>query len=175
MKRWIGFLFLALPIAGLAGLWWQADDQSRRGVDWDIPIAGNDPRDLLRGHYIQFRYDWPGMDEEEVDFFEGACLIGSPPQIERVIPLSQQPDCEHVLLADFSSVHGRNDLRRGRLYVDQTLAGELESQLFDQESTAIVKGRLRSDGRLIPQDISFVPVVVEEEQPTSPPIIISED
>ncbi|MEO0699811.1 MAG: GDYXXLXY domain-containing protein, partial [Pseudomonadota bacterium] len=53
-------LFLvALPFAGLAALWWQSDTLSRQGTDWEVEIEGYDPRDLLRGHYVEFQYAWP--------------------------------------------------------------------------------------------------------------------
>lgn len=30
----------------------------RNGILWQVAITGYDPRDLLSGHYLQFRYDW---------------------------------------------------------------------------------------------------------------------
>ena len=55
---------LALPLLGLGGMWLQADRLSRQGTEWDVPIRGYDPRDLLQGHYVQFQYDWPGTDRK---------------------------------------------------------------------------------------------------------------
>ena len=66
MMRIANYLTLVLPILGLGGLWGWSDFKAEQGTDWLVPIAGYDPRDLLRGHYIQYSYDWPGIDEEEL-------------------------------------------------------------------------------------------------------------
>ena len=50
---------LALPLIVLASTWWTTARAAREGQDWLIPITGYDPRDLLRGHFVQYRYDWP--------------------------------------------------------------------------------------------------------------------
>ena len=65
----------ALPLAGLAALWGWSDHLSRQGTDWLVPVAGYDPRDLLRGHYVQFAYDWPGLEDAPVN---GEVLFANP-------------------------------------------------------------------------------------------------
>jgi hypothetical protein len=52
---------LAWPLLGLAALWGWTEVRSRQGTEWLVPVAGYDPRDLLRGHYVLFQYDWPGL------------------------------------------------------------------------------------------------------------------
>ena len=58
---------LVVPLAGLAALWAQSETLSREGTDWEVPVQGYDPRDLLRGHYVEFQYDWPVRREEGED------------------------------------------------------------------------------------------------------------
>ena len=72
---------IILPVVGLAGLWGWSDYQSRQGTEWEVPIQGYDPRDLLRGHYVEFTYDWPGSDDWAADAVIPleACLEGTPP------------------------------------------------------------------------------------------------
>ncbi len=49
---------LALPTLALAAsaswhLW-----RLSNATEWRIPVTGYDPRDLLAGHYVRFRYAW---------------------------------------------------------------------------------------------------------------------
>jgi uncharacterized membrane-anchored protein len=48
---------LLLPIMALAYSWIATCRLAQQGQEWLIPIRGYDPRDLLRGHYIQYQYD----------------------------------------------------------------------------------------------------------------------
>jgi len=171
------FLML-LPLAGLAVLWAQSEQLSRQGTDWEVPIQGYDPRDLLRGHYVEFRYDWPIREEELEEEDEPIrvswssnylCLIGDPPMIVEVIRFDSPTDpgfdqCEHKLSVQPGSVYGYSSLERGRLYVGQDRALELEEGLRDREQRGIVTFRQRKDGVLTPLDIRFRPLTAQERE-----------
>ena len=62
---------LLLPLIGLGLIWLQTERESHEGSEWDVPIEGYDPRDLLRGHYVQFRYDWPFVAEDVIPTWSG--------------------------------------------------------------------------------------------------------
>ncbi len=49
---------LALPILVLGAMVAQAERDLRSAQVFSVPIRGVDPRDLLRGHYLIFEYDW---------------------------------------------------------------------------------------------------------------------
>lgn len=49
---------LALPVLAMALLIGMHMQNRENGTLWDVPVTGYDPRDLLRGHYLTFRYDW---------------------------------------------------------------------------------------------------------------------
>uniref|UniRef100_UPI0035B2B6BC GDYXXLXY domain-containing protein n=1 Tax=Sandaracinobacter sp. TaxID=2487581 RepID=UPI0035B2B6BC len=49
---------LALPALWLAAGIWQNERALSAAPEWRIPIEGYDPRDPLRGRYIQFAYAW---------------------------------------------------------------------------------------------------------------------
>lgn len=162
---------LALPLAGLAGLWAQTEHWSRQGSDWLVPVEGYDPRDLLRGHYVQFRYVWPGAEEPSIDaaasaavppsYPEGACLIGAAPRIDRVVRLpdaAARGRCQNVLApAGFTAI-GQPDLpREGRLYIPQTAGKKLEDQLRNPAMQGTIRVRLRSDGTITPIELTFAP------------------
>ncbi len=57
MKARARSLALAFPLLVLAGLTLQAHWQRAHSEVWYFPVAGYDPRDLLRGHYLRFQID----------------------------------------------------------------------------------------------------------------------
>ncbi|WP_435416694.1 GDYXXLXY domain-containing protein [Parerythrobacter aurantius] len=164
MKRGATLAALALPLAGLAGLWAWTESWTREGTDWEVPVQGYDPRDLLRGHYIQFEYDWPGetVTDENRWFLGAFCIEGKAPTIERIVVRDDVGGCAHFAKAEPASIYGGEGLRRGRLYVPQTRAGELEQKLANPDLRGIVTVRQRTDGRILPQSIRFRPLTAGE-------------
>jgi hypothetical protein len=180
-----------LPLAGLAGLWALSDRLSRQGTEWEVPVEGYDPRDLLRGHYVEFRYDWPLPGEEAEDETrdfrpppEALCLSGDPPAIARAVPFdpldaAALEACNHPLVAEPGGVYGTAGLRTGRLYVGQDRARALEEQFFDRDMRGMVTLRQREDGSFTLLDIRFRPLTSAERdqregeriEPTAPPIM----
>lgn len=159
---------LALPLVGLGALWGWSDWRSRQGTDWEVTITGYDPRDLLRGHYVLYRYEWPGLAQATpFDVPTGdLCIRGSAPVIERVTPASGE--CEYRLRAD----QGTGNLASGRYYIAQTRAREFERAIADPEQVAILQFRLRNDGLIVPRGIEFRPATRTERrarQPGAPP------
>ena len=53
-----------LPVLGIAALIVRAEVKVRTGVEWLLGIEGYDPRDLLSGHFLRYRYAfvWEGED-----------------------------------------------------------------------------------------------------------------
>ena len=63
----LGLLFLALPFAAML-LLVAINFQNVSGYkEYRFEITGYDPRDLLKGHYLIFRYKWP---ENAVNMFD---------------------------------------------------------------------------------------------------------
>lgn len=60
---WLWFALL-LPIVAFAGLVVRAELWRASGPVFRVAIAGYDPRDLLQGHYLRYRMQWPA---------DGAC------------------------------------------------------------------------------------------------------
>lgn len=153
---------LALPLAGLSVLWGWSDYKSRQGTDWDVPVQGYDPRDLLRGHYVEFTYDWPGEIDESDAYLAQFCIEGAAPVIERIVPTDDLAACAHPARASGSDIYGLEGLRRGRLYIAQTRSSELQEKLADRDLRGIVRVRQRDDGLITPQEIRFRPLTTEE-------------
>ncbi len=157
-------LAIALPFVGLGALWAYSDYASRRGEEWDVPIEGYDPRDLLRGHYVEFTYDWPMLDEEDFVIADRLCLHGEAPEIEYVTRLEAgESDCENEIVVNLASVYGYDSLITGRLYLDQDRALEVEGILRERDQQGIVTIRLREDGIFTPIEIRFEPLDEDED------------
>jgi uncharacterized membrane-anchored protein len=61
LQLWFALL---LPIVAFAGLVVRAELLRASGPVFHVAIAGYDPRDLLQGHYLRYRLQWPA---------DGAC------------------------------------------------------------------------------------------------------
>lgn len=180
-RRWMALAAYALPLIGLSAMWASTEQWHRQGTDWLVPVEGYDPRDLLRGHYVQFQYQWPGAELAQPDFDAptapegyafGACLVGSAPRLERVERLADEAArarCPHYLANEGSGIYGTPDLpRNGRLYVAQTAGNALERQLGDTAVQGMIRVRLREDGSVTPLELTFVPRAPERVRADSP-------
>ncbi len=55
----LGLLFLAIPFMAMIFMIAMNHYRENNYQEYRIAIDGYDPRDLLKGHYIRFTYDWP--------------------------------------------------------------------------------------------------------------------
>ena len=144
---------LVLPLIGLAVAWAVSHQRGEQGTDWEVPVQGYDPRDLLRGHYLVFQYDWPGLEDGELPG-PGAmlCMEGEAPRIDSVEIVPAGMRCPRPVRAAFGDT-----LAAGKLYIPQDKARGLEAQLADPALRGIVTLRVRDDGRYTPMGIRFEP------------------
>ncbi|VWX57440.1 GDYXXLXY domain-containing protein [Sphingorhabdus sp. 109] len=174
-RRFFMPLALLLPLAGLALIWWITERESHQGTEWDVPIAGYDPRDLLRGHYVQFRYDWPATDEGQIPSWGAArkslCIRGTAPEIASVETYDRidadplvDDRCDMVVRANPWSEEGNDGLTRDRLYVAQDAARDYEKNLVDPDLQAIARIRINNDGFITPLSLRFRPRREEENR-----------
>lgn len=158
---------LLLPIAALAASWAVTHRQAQQGQDWLIPIQGYDPRDLLRGHYVQYRYDWPTSPQQQTEGAvtpgdaEALCITGSAPHIRAVRPLSGSPDaamekdCAIILRGTLGTRREIRGLNSGIFYASQSEAITLSRKLADPTLQGLVRVRVRPDGMLRPIALEF--------------------
>jgi hypothetical protein len=152
-----------LPLLGLGALWAQSDRTYHQGTEWEVPIMGYDPRDYLRGHYVEFGYDWPGLETRDFANRPNAlCLVGEAPRLDRVTERRPGQACPHPVSTDGSGVYGRNALMTGRLYIGQDRAAQLEDSLRNRDQRGIVTIRQREDGSFTPIAIRFRPLTPAE-------------
>lgn len=151
MMRAARLAAVVAPVLGLGALWVQSDRTFHQGTEWLVPVQGYDPRDLLRGHYVEFEYDWPGFEEAALGFPgpQRLCLEGTPPRQYRarvMATASEQAACAHPLRAPDAGIYGTQGLMRGRLYLGQDRAAALEQGMRDRDRRAVVTIRQREDG-----------------------------
>lgn len=159
---------LLLPLAALAVSWAVTHHQAQQGQDWLIPIQGYDPRDLLRGHYVQYRYDWPTSPEQQQTESavspgdaDALCIIGSAPHVRAVRPLpsSSDPivdkDCAIILRGTLGTRREIRGLDRGIFYASQSQALVLSRKLADPDVQGLIRVRVRPDGMLRPIAMEF--------------------
>lgn len=182
MNRIVRLAAFAAPVLGLGALWAVSERTYHQGTEWDVPIQGYDPRDYLRGHYVEFSYDWPGIEAQDVAMQpETLCLGGQAPRLETVLTAGDPDVCTHPITTDGSGVYGTGALMTGRLYIGQHRAAALEERLRNRDQRGIVTIRQRDDGSFTPIAIRFRPLTPEEiaerdaqiEAPFMPPAIMT--
>lgn len=165
-RRFLLPLALLLPLVGLGLIWLLTEQESREGTEWDVPIAGYDPRDLLRGHYVQFRYDWPDVAVGDIPTWPGSqaslCIRGTAPNIGHVELLDramrdQSSDCAATAKVNPWSEEGYDGLVRDRIYVAQEAGRDYDKKLADPELQGIVRVRINNSGFITPLSLSFQP------------------
>lgn len=167
---------VVLPLAGLAATWAMSDRTYHQGTEWDVPIMGYDPRDILRGHYVEFSYDWPGIEARDIPVQSGTlCLEGQAPRLDVVSVAGDAGACAYPLRPDGSGVYGSNALMTGRLYVGQERAARMQEQLQNRDQRGIVTIRQREDGSFTPIAIRFRPLTPQEQAERDAPIKGAED
>jgi uncharacterized membrane-anchored protein len=156
---------VALPLLAIVLGIVRAERFLRRTRDFVLEIGGYDPRDLLRGHYLQFtlRVDPLPQREACVDDPQGTCCLcltraqpGQVSQVERATCATAHTECDGSLpLGVLAQPY--------RYYVPEDSAKELQKRLLDAmprsgaRAVVAVDSRgearvreLRIDGVLVP-------------------------
>ena len=149
-------LSLALPVLGIALLIARAEVVVRSGDPLLVPITGYDPRDLLEGHYLAFRYDWD-LAKDGSCWGDACCLC-----VEPALPASgsdaasdPRPRARVVNCGEAAGCSQR--VRTGargpptRYYVPEDQALALERLV--RERRAAVMLSVRRDGRAVIKEL----------------------
>ena len=143
MKERLVKIAVIIPVLGLMALMARAEFAVRSGPTWRIDIEGYDPRDLLHGRFLRYRYklNWQGEntcgsteDGGNGALSPGCCLCltrddadGINPPVRQVWCDEAQQDCDGWLRAD--ALEGAQ-----RYFVPEDRARELEEALRDREA-----------------------------------------
>lgn len=168
MNRLVRAAVVVVPLLGLAALWATSHRTYHSGTEWEVPIMGYDPRDYLRGHYVEFRYDWPGLNQftdaaSSDGSLKALCLEGTAPRVTTARVMFGGETCAHPIRADATGVYGSEALMQGRLYLGQDRAEAMQKELQDQGQRGIVTIRQRDDGSFTPVSIRFRPLTAAEQ------------
>jgi hypothetical protein len=162
---------LVIPVIAFAGTWTMTDRYARQGVEWLVPVEGFDPRDWLRGHFVQYRYDWPMAPQPvsadgqaipvEVRYLQKLCIVGEAPHIKQVYSLTgdpseaKHPSCAIIAQATMGTRDEVRGLDTGILFASQERGIALSRKLADPALQGFVRVRIRPDGVMRPVDMEF--------------------
>ena len=156
MTRWALAAALLLPLAGLAAGVVQQETGARGASQWHIRVAGYDPRDPLRGRFVNFRYVWRVSGPAHL-CRDGGCDLcleegGAAVRVVRrgnSCPARIDPRASRIGLtyAPEFGADGQPLAAMSRLFVSEASAPRLEAML--RAGPAMVSARLTRDGRLI--------------------------
>jgi hypothetical protein len=136
MSGRLTMLAVLVPVLGLAVLVGRAEHSQRNGPVWTIPIEGYDPRDLLHGQYLQYRYRlrWQGTDTCGVmahgghEPAPGCCLCLTRDTADGFDPFVRQVSCEAASQCE-GTLHAEAMRPPLRYFVPEERAQDLESAL----------------------------------------------
>lgn len=144
-------LALLLPIAVLGVLIGRAELVVQTGTEWAVRIRGYDPRDLLRGQYLQYNIDWK-MEGE--DCTGGACCYclwnsnpgqPSPPEPSvRIISCADRQPCQ-----SYFPVERESTLRK--YFIPEGEGARLEQEIRKHEAMLLL--RVSSRGKVVITDL----------------------
>jgi hypothetical protein len=177
---------LAFPLIGLGYSWLSTHQLAQQGEEWLIPVEGYDPRDLLRGHYVQYQYDWPdgkpprqaidaaaNPNEPRAEDYTGPdiedassiCIEGKAPNIA-LASIHDAYDAETAVPSKKCAIIARatlgtraevQGLRSGIVYVSQDKGKALEAKLADPKLQGLIRVKIRQDGVMRPVSMEFRP------------------
>lgn len=151
---------MLLPLAGLGAIWRISHKEAQIGTEWDVPLLGYDPRDVLRGHYVQFLYDWPGLtDRERGEPPHALCIRGDAPHIDSARPIKDgtvpPADCDDIVRINEWSGEKYWGLVNGRHYIPQKQAAEYTKKLNDRDLVTTIRIRVDADGHIRTVALNF--------------------
>lgn len=152
---------LLLPILVLAAMVIQAERATRDAQVFRVPIHGVDPRDILKGHYFNFDYDWDWLEPPSIPGGERSaevtiCLTAPRDQAKGPLVSLQIDDCLARIDGELNNFNRpvfrpkRNDSHHlPRLYVPEDYALRLEGIARSREVPLTVDIAVTADRRVL--------------------------
>jgi uncharacterized membrane-anchored protein len=144
-NRWT-LVGLSICVLGLVALIGRAEFVHRTRPHWEFRVTGYDPRDILRGHFLNLRYDldrsgtdtcgsgeatWP-LDER-LDW--GCCLCLTQTDGDRRNPEVRQMDCDQAEATCDGWIRSGDMQPPIEYFIPEDRALELEAALRDREAS----------------------------------------
>jgi uncharacterized membrane-anchored protein len=132
MSRRFVIAAVALPLLALVLAIVRAELFLGGARDFAFEITGYDPRDLLRGHYLQFQLRVDPLPEREAcDDASGDCCLCLTETERDAVPYAERASCATARVACDAALHTRFLSEPQRYYVPEAAAAELERRLRD--------------------------------------------
>lgn len=151
-------LAVLFPVLILVGIMIKTELEIKKSKTVLIDIEGYDPRDILHGHYLNFRFKW-NFDLEKTKLYANhlenihprkakLCVLSN----GQVYPVSTDDalyDCEMEILGQFSARPDRYDFHLGleRFYLPESQARNIELAFLQQKGQ--VKLAVNSQGKAV--------------------------
>jgi uncharacterized membrane-anchored protein len=123
---------LLLPILATAGLIIRAE-LHLHGRQWQFPIRGYDPRDMLRGHYLTYRIDWDHDSSSQNSCWDCCVCLKKTrsDQTARRTPCAYATDCDVKLSSD-------QEQALSRFYIPEDKAQKLDQAVRARRASVIL-------------------------------------
>jgi uncharacterized membrane-anchored protein len=149
MKRMLALLALVFPLLFLSFVVMRIHFLQMPGEKIILPIVGNDPRDLLSGHYLQFRLNYPG-GEPQCNFFDKdsdvyVCLRGDSLAYERSYPSIKEVrsnNCKLYIRGQCNNGHFVSGIEQ--FFVPEAYATVLQKAVLNKQGKVVL--RVQYDG-----------------------------
>ena len=144
MSRKVVALAVTLPLLAIVAGIMQAERFRGRAQDYVFEIDGYDPRDLLRGHYLQFRLIVDPLPTREPCIGDDCCLCltrgapGAVSGVELASCATAHADCDGALPSTILRTPQR-------FYVPEDRAAALERDLRDAAERHTARAMLAVD------------------------------
>lgn len=137
MSGRLTLIAVLVPVLGLAAIVGRAEYAGSHGPVWTIPIEGHDPRDILHGQYLEYRYRlrWRGLDscgaqpDGGHELVSGCCLCLTRNGVGGFDPFARQVACESTPDTCDSTLHSDAMTAPQRYFVPEDRAQALEVAL----------------------------------------------
>lgn len=146
----LGWLALALPFLAMLVMM-GTNLRALNNTEYRIAIEGFDPRDLLRGHYLTFQYQWPENLDKSCNSAEKnccACFTGNPdkPDITHAPCKTLIPSCPALLpLTSHWNNTFQPDEKLRRYYIPEQHAKKLDTMLRENKAAFSIGLVLQGD------------------------------
>lgn len=163
-SRWLVPVLALLPLVGMAASVTTHLLAERGATEWRIPVAGRDPRDLVRGHYAAFSYAWTvdGSIASCKGGSGGGCVLCLKEGGRRVVIAPPATACAgridpvaSVLLRGARDFGASSTFEGTRVWIPEADAARIDRQLRAGQLVAVAK--LTPNGRLIAKRLEPAP------------------
>ncbi|MGQ0445299.1 MAG: GDYXXLXY domain-containing protein [Beijerinckiaceae bacterium] len=153
-------LVLLLPLLVLGGIVAKNERDIASAKTWRVKITGYDPRDLLYGHYLNFRFDWGTTLTRGSCAAEQSCCLCLDAQDGTTSPLASRKTCEaaaqcasHIPMPDGANKDAFNPEGAQRYFIPESAATQLNMLLANRQYNLQADVKIAPSGQHVLGDL----------------------